>query len=146
MDEHPSGSGTPLFFSPRPRLPGRVASRPGYRHCESLRSKLSTGLPRRGLCPYYSQNIKGKIPGLCPKKSSKIREKRSDEGCSYNSQNDPRNSVRENWRRSPGFQNRCLLGYPDEIIQKGDVRNPRSPRSGLFVLFAGDLRYHFVRA
>ncbi|WP_394295958.1 cobalt-precorrin-7 (C(5))-methyltransferase [Methanolacinia petrolearia] len=30
------------------------------------------------------------------------------------------------------------LGYPDEIIQKGDVRNPPSPRSGLFVLFAGD--------
>ena len=29
------------------------------------------------------------------------------------------------------------LGYPDEIIQKGDVRNPPSPRSGLFVLFVG---------
>ena len=29
------------------------------------------------------------------------------------------------------------LGYPDEIIQKGDVRNLPSPRSGLFVLFVG---------
>jgi cobalt-precorrin-7 (C5)-methyltransferase len=30
------------------------------------------------------------------------------------------------------------LGYPDEIISKGDVRNPPSPRTGLFVLFVGD--------
>ena len=30
------------------------------------------------------------------------------------------------------------LGYPDEIIQKGDVRNPPSPQTGLFVLFVGD--------
>ena len=30
------------------------------------------------------------------------------------------------------------LGYPDENIQKGNVRNPPSPRSGLFVLFVGD--------
>ncbi|WP_048150972.1 cobalt-precorrin-7 (C(5))-methyltransferase [Methanolacinia paynteri] len=30
------------------------------------------------------------------------------------------------------------LGYPDENIQKGDVRNPPSPRTGLFVLFVGD--------
>ena len=30
------------------------------------------------------------------------------------------------------------FGYPDEIIQKGDVRNPPSPQTGLFVLFVGD--------
>ena len=30
------------------------------------------------------------------------------------------------------------LGYPDEIISKGDVKNPPSPRTGLFVLFVGD--------
>jgi cobalt-precorrin-7 (C5)-methyltransferase len=29
------------------------------------------------------------------------------------------------------------LGYPDEKISEGDVRNPPSPQSGLFVLFVG---------